>query len=83
VSTASTATPFEWTDLDKRAVDTVRALAMDAVQNTGNGHPGRIRHAAADAGGGDRLLRHGGVGNQQHDSRDEQWNASGKQKLLR
>ena len=29
-----------WTDLDRRAVDTVRALAMDAVQKTGNGHPG-------------------------------------------
>ena len=40
MSTASTATPFEWTDLDKRAVDTVRVLAMDAVQKVGNGHPG-------------------------------------------
>jgi transketolase len=29
-----------WTDLDRRAVDTVRVLAMDAVQKTGNGHPG-------------------------------------------
>ncbi|MDQ3664208.1 MAG: transketolase, partial [Actinomycetota bacterium] len=33
-------TTLEWTDLDRRAVDTVRALAMDAVQKTGNGHPG-------------------------------------------
>ena len=31
---------LEWTDLDRRTVDTVRALAMDAVQKTGNGHPG-------------------------------------------
>ena len=29
-----------WTDLDVRAVDTVRVLAADAVQKTGNGHPG-------------------------------------------
>ena len=29
-----------WTDLDVRAVDTVRVLAADAVQNVGNGHPG-------------------------------------------
>lgn len=31
---------FEWTDLDQRAVDMTRALAADAVQKTGNGHPG-------------------------------------------
>ncbi|HET7304164.1 MAG TPA: transketolase [Segeticoccus sp.] len=29
-----------WTDLDVRAVDTVRVLAADAVQKKGNGHPG-------------------------------------------
>ncbi len=29
-----------WTDLDVRAVDTVRLLAADAVQKAGNGHPG-------------------------------------------
>ncbi len=29
-----------WTDHDVRAVDTVRVLAADAVQKTGNGHPG-------------------------------------------
>jgi len=29
-----------WTDVDKRAVDTARTLAMDAVQKVGNGHPG-------------------------------------------
>jgi transketolase len=41
-----TATPFElpekldWNELDQRAVDTARVLAMDAVQKVGNGHPG-------------------------------------------
>lgn len=33
-------TPLEWTDLDQRAVDTVRVLAADAVEKVGNGHPG-------------------------------------------
>ena len=32
--------PDDWTDLDSRAVDTVRVLAADAVQKVGNGHPG-------------------------------------------
>jgi transketolase len=32
--------PDDWTDLDRRAVDTVRVLAADAVQKVGNGHPG-------------------------------------------
>ena len=31
---------LEWTDVDQRAVDTARVLAMDAVQKVGNGHPG-------------------------------------------
>lgn len=31
---------FEWTELDQQAVDTARALAADAVQKVGNGHPG-------------------------------------------
>ena len=31
---------FTWTDDDARAVDYLRALAMDAVQSVGNGHPG-------------------------------------------
>ncbi|HEY0357237.1 MAG TPA: transketolase family protein, partial [Mycobacteriales bacterium] len=31
---------LEWTDLDQRAVDTARVLAMDAVEKAGNGHPG-------------------------------------------
>ncbi|MFF9813341.1 transketolase [Streptomyces sp. NPDC014006] len=38
----STQTPdtLEWTELDRRAVDTARLLAADAVQKVGNGHPG-------------------------------------------
>jgi transketolase len=32
--------PDWWTDLDTQAVDTARLLAADAVQRTGNGHPG-------------------------------------------
>ncbi|MEO5709504.1 MAG: transketolase [Nocardioidaceae bacterium] len=31
---------LDWTDLDQRAVDTARVLAMDSVQKVGNGHPG-------------------------------------------
>ena len=31
---------LNWTDLDQRAVDVGRALAADAVQKVGNGHPG-------------------------------------------
>jgi transketolase len=37
---SKTRTPLEWTELDQRAVDTARCLAMDAVQKVGNGHPG-------------------------------------------
>jgi len=32
--------PLNWTELDQRAVDTARALAADAVEKVGNGHPG-------------------------------------------
>ncbi len=32
--------PEGWTDVDVRAIDTVRVLAADAVQKVGNGHPG-------------------------------------------
>jgi transketolase len=39
----------EWTDLDRRAVDTARALAMDAVQKVGNGHPGTAMSLAPAA----------------------------------
>ena len=33
-------TPAGWSDLDNRAVAYARALAADAVQKVGNGHPG-------------------------------------------
>lgn len=32
--------PADWTDIDTRAVDTIRVLAADAVQRCGSGHPG-------------------------------------------
>ena len=32
--------PDDWTQTDTRAVDTVRVLAADAVENCGSGHPG-------------------------------------------
>jgi transketolase len=38
-----------WTDLDVRAVDTVRTLAADSVQKVGNGHPGTAMSLAPAA----------------------------------
>ena len=32
--------PEGWTEIDYKAIDTIRVLAADAVQNVGNGHPG-------------------------------------------
>ncbi|HET9656016.1 MAG TPA: transketolase [Kineosporiaceae bacterium] len=50
---------LEWTELDRRAVDTVRALAMDAVQKAGSGHPGTAMSLAPVAYLlYQRLLRH-------------------------
>jgi len=40
VPTHFTDIPLNWSDLDRRAVDTARVLAMDAVEKSGNGHPG-------------------------------------------
>ncbi len=45
----STPNALEWTDVDKAAVDTARALAMDAVQKVGNGHPGTAMSVAPAA----------------------------------
>jgi len=57
---------FEWTDLDRRAVDTVRALAMDAVEEAGSGHPGTAMSLAPAAFLlYQRLLL--------HDPKDPQW----------
>ncbi len=50
---------LEWTDLDQRAVDTIRVLAMDAVEKVGNGHPGTAMSLAPAAYLlFQRLLRH-------------------------
>lgn len=40
---------LEWSDLDRRAVDVVRALAMDAVEKAGSGHPGTAMSLAPAA----------------------------------
>ncbi|GAA2239634.1 transketolase [Streptomyces indiaensis] len=44
-----TADRFVWTELDRRAVDTARLLAADAVQLVGNGHPGTAMSLAPAA----------------------------------
>jgi len=41
--------PADWTDLDTRAVDTIRVLAADAVQHCGSGHPGTAMSLAPTA----------------------------------
>jgi transketolase len=41
--------PFDWSDTDRRAVDTIRVLAMDAVEKAGNGHPGTAMSLAPAA----------------------------------
>jgi transketolase len=46
----STETPaLDWTKLDDTAVDTIRLLAADAVEKTGNGHPGTAMSLAPAA----------------------------------
>ncbi|MEV6490353.1 transketolase [Actinoplanes sp. NPDC051633] len=40
---------LNWSDLDKRAVDTIRVLAMDSVEKAGNGHPGTAMSLAPAA----------------------------------
>ncbi|MCP2170245.1 transketolase [Goodfellowiella coeruleoviolacea] len=58
--------PEDWTELDKRAVDTVRVLAADAVQKVGNGHPGTAMSLAPTAYAlFQRVMR--------HDPRDPDW----------
>jgi transketolase len=55
----ATTTGLEWSDLDARAVDTARVLAMDAVEAAGNGHPGTAMSLAPAAYlTYQRLLRH-------------------------
>ena len=38
-----------WNDTDRRAVDTLRVLAADAVEKVGNGHPGTAMSLAPAA----------------------------------
>jgi transketolase len=38
-----------WDEIDRRAVDTARVLAADAVENVGNGHPGTAMSLAPAA----------------------------------
>jgi transketolase len=60
LSTLTTAhVPADWTELDKRAVDTIRVLAADAVQKVGNGHPGTAMSLAPTAYSlFQRIMRH-------------------------
>jgi transketolase len=56
---AATRRKLEWTDEDKIAVDVIRALAMDAVESAGSGHPGTAMSLAPAAYLlFQRLLRH-------------------------
>ena len=38
-----------WDEIDRRAVDTARVLAADAVEKVGNGHPGTAMSLAPAA----------------------------------
>src|SRR5262249_39392024 len=50
---------LDWSAADERAVDLIRVLAMDAVQEAGNGHPGTAMSLAPAAYLlYQRLLRH-------------------------
>ncbi|HET9140084.1 transketolase [Actinophytocola sp.] len=54
-----TRVPQDWTDLDTRAVDTIRVLAAEAVQKVGNGHPGTAMSLAPTAYAlFQRIMRH-------------------------
>ncbi|RBM18189.1 transketolase [Prauserella sp. PE36] len=60
--------PADWTELDTRAVDTVRVLAADAVENCGSGHPGTAMSLAPVAYSlFQRVMR--------HDPSDPEWPA--------
>lgn len=57
---------LNWTAEDQRAVDTIRVLAADAVEKTGNGHPGTAMSLAPAAYLlFQKLMR--------HDPKDPQW----------
>jgi len=57
---------LQWTEKDTRAVDATRALAADAVQKVGNGHPGTAISLAPLA----YLLFHKVM---RHDPTDDRW----------
>ncbi|GAA2358994.1 transketolase [Saccharopolyspora halophila] len=58
--------PEDWTELDQRAVDTVRVLAADAVERCGSGHPGTAMSLAPAAYAlFQRVMR--------HDPTDPEW----------
>jgi transketolase len=59
-------TDVEWNDIDRRAVDTARVLAADAVEKAGNGHPGTAMSLAPVA-----YLLYQRV--MRHDPADPQW----------
>ncbi|MDP4585880.1 MAG: transketolase [Microbacteriaceae bacterium] len=59
-------TTLNWTELDTRAVDTARLLAVDAVEKVGNGHPGTAMSMAPVA-----YLLYQKV--MRHDPRDGDW----------
>ncbi|MGH3301074.1 MAG: transketolase [Streptosporangiaceae bacterium] len=40
---------LDWSDVDRRAVDLIRVLAMDAVEQAGSGHPGTAMSLAPAA----------------------------------
>jgi len=56
----------KWNDTDRRAVDTLRVLAADAVEKVGNGHPGTAMSLAPAA----YLLFRNVM---RHDPADPQW----------
>jgi transketolase len=57
---------FQWSDLDKKAVNTARVLAADAVEKVGNGHPGTAISLAPVA-----YLLFNKV--MRHDPKDDRW----------
>lgn len=65
-STEHSETEFRWSEEDSQAVTYLRALAMDAVQNVGNGHPGTAMSLAPVA----YLLFRDFV---RHDPKDPAW----------
>ena len=49
MATESLVEEFSLTELDRKAIDTTRVLAADAVEKVGNGHPGTAMSLAPAA----------------------------------